>query len=480
MDSNLKSKTISNMLWRLLEQCGAQGVSFIVSIVLARLLTPSDYGTISLITVFTTVLQVFVNNGLPVALIQKSDADTLDFSTVFWYNLVICLFIYMGIFWAAPIIAVFYSNEDLTSLVRVLSLTILISGFKSVQQSYVSKHLLFRKFFFSTIGGTIFSAVVGITMAYMGYGYWAIVAQQLSNIFIDTLILWFTVKWRPEFTFSFDRLKDLFSYGWKLLFSSLIDTGYNNLRSLIIGKVYSSSDLAFYNKGQQFPSLIITNINTSIDSVLLPVMSSVQDNVDSVKNMTRKSIKMSSYLMWPLMIGLAVCAKPLVLILLTEKWLDSVFFLRVFCFTYVLWPMHTSNLNAIKSLGRSDLFLKLEIIKKFVGFISIIISVPFGVRFIAIAYLITGPINALVNAYPNKKILNYSIKEQIEDLMPYIALSLAMGSIIWPIQYLPIGNFMIIMIQVALGGLFYVIGSMLFQLDVFFELFNLVKKNIRK
>ena len=465
---DIKNKTISNMLWRFAERSAAQVVSFIVSIVLARLISPKEYGSITLIMVFTSILQVFVDSGMGNALIQKKDSDDLDFSSVFYFNFIICIILYLVMFIAAPFIGEFYGDKTLIPLIRVISLTLIISGVKGIQQAYVSKHLLFKRFFYS--------AVVGITMAYMGFGCWALVVQQLSNATIDTLILWLTVKWRPKLIFSFECLKGLFSYGWKLLVSSLFDVGYNNLRNLIIGKIYSPVDLAYYNKGQQFPSLIVSNINTSIDSVLLPVMASEQDNPTTVKNMTRKSIKMSSYIMWPLMVGLAVCAKPLVIVLLTEKWIEAVFFLRVFCFTYVLWPIHTANLNAIKAMGRSDEFLKLEIIKKFIGIISIIVSIPFGVHVMAIAYLITGPISAVVNTFPNKRLLNYSFKEQLEDLVPYIGLSLFMGFIVWPVQYLPIGNIVIIILQVILGAIIYVIGSRLFRLDMFFELINMIRR----
>lgn len=473
---DIKNKTISNMIWRFAERSAAQVVSFIVSILLARLISPKEYGSITLIMVFTSILQVFVDSGMGNALIQKKDSDDLDFSSVFYFNFIICIILYLVMFIAAPFIGEFYGDKTLIPLIRVISLTLIISGVKGIQQAYVSKHLLFKRFFYSTLGGTLFSAVVGITMAYMGFGCWALVAQQLSNAIIDTLILWLTVKWRPKLIFSFDCLKSLFSYGWKLLVSSLFDVGYNNLRNLIIGKIYSPVDLAYYNKGQQFPSLIVSNINTSIDSVLLPVMATAQDNPSIIKNMTRKSIKMSSYIMWPLMVGLAVCAKPLVIVLLTEKWIEAVFFLRVFCFTYVLWPIHTANLNAIKAMGRSDEFLKLEIIKKLIGIISIIVSIPFGVHVMAIAYLITGPISAVINAFPNKRLLNYSFKEQFEDLVPCIGLSLFMGLIVCPIQYLPIDNIMIIILQVILGAIIYVIGSRLFRLDMFFELINMIRK----
>lgn len=473
---DIKNKTITNMIWRFTERSAAQIVSFIVSIILARLLLPEQYGTIALITVFTTILQVFVDSGMANALIQKKNADDLDFSTVFYFNFIICIILYLLMFICAPFIGDFYNDNSLVPLTRVISLTLIISGVKGVQQAYVSKHLLFKRFFYSTLGGTLFSAVVGVLMAYKGYGCWALVAQQLSNATIDTLILWLTVKWRPKLQFSLQRLKRLFSYGWKLLISSLLDVGYNNLRNLIIGKVYSSSDLAFYNKGQQFPTLIVTNINTSIDSVLLPVMASAQDDVTVVKNMTRKSIKMSSFVMWPLMLGLFTCARPLVELLLTEKWMASVFFLRVFCLNYAFWPIHTANLNAIKAMGRSDIFLKLEIFKKIIGIISILITLPFGVHIMAIGYLITAPLSAIINAFPNSKLLNYSFKEQLEDLVPYFLLALFMAICIWQIQYLPIGNITIIAIQIISGALIYILGSRICKFDVYFELINMIKR----
>lgn len=471
---------MSNLIWRFAERSGAQGVSFIVSIVLARFLAPEAYGTVALVTVFTTILQVFVDSGLGTALIQKKDADDLDFSTVFYFNFLLCIILYIGMFIAAPFIANFYHMQDLTPLIRVISFTLIISGIKNVQQAYVSRNLLFKKFFYATIGGTIFSAVLGIFMAYMGFGVWALVIQQLSNATIDTLILWLTVKWRPKWVFSFGRLKNLFSYGWKLLASALLDTIYNNVRQLIIGKFYSASDLAFYNKGKQFPNLIVTNINTSIDSVLLPVMSQEQDNRTRVKAMTRKAIRTSSYVMWPLMFGLAIVAEPLISLILTEKWLPCVPYLRIFCFTYALLPIHTANLNAIKAMGRSDMFLKLEIIKKVMGVISIVVTLPFGVFAIAMGYMATGPISAAVNAFPNKKLLNYSFKEQVLDLLPFFLMSCLMAVIIWPIQYFALPKIVIIVLQVICGGIVYIGESKIFHIDVFDECLEILRKIIKK
>ena len=349
-----KNTTVKNFIWRFAERCGAQLVTFVVSIVLARILSPDDYGTVALVTVFTTILQVFVDSGLGVALIQKKNADDLDFSSVFYFNFVVCIVLYAGMFFAAPIIASFYNDLTLIPIIRVISLTIVISGIKGIQQSFVSRNMLFKRFFFSTLGGTIFSAILGVAMAYAGCGVWAIVAQQLSNTAIDTLILWLTVKWRPKKMFSWERLKTLFSFGWKLLISSLLDTGYSNLRSLVIGKIYSPSDLAYYNQGDKLPSTVITNINTSIASVLLPTLASKQDDRKQLKNMTRRAIKTSTYIIAPLMMGLAFCAPPIVRLILTEKWVPCVPYLRIFCITYMFYPIHTANLNAINAMGLSD------------------------------------------------------------------------------------------------------------------------------
>ena len=473
------TNVITNFFWRFLERCGAQGVTFIVSIVLARLLDPTVYGTVALVTIFTTIMQVFVDSGMGNALIQKKDADDLDFSSVFYFNMAMCSVLYLIMFFAAPLIASFYRMPELTAIVRVLSFVVVISGVKNVQQAYVSRHLMFKRFFFSTLGGTIGAAVIGIAMAYLGFGVWALVAQMLFNAAVDTTILWITVKWRPKKMFSFQRLKSLFSYGWKLLVSSLIDTVYNDLRQLIIGKKYSSGDLAYYNQGKKFPQLIVTNINTSIDSVLLPTMSKAQDDMAAVRSMTRRAIKTSTFLMMPAMIGLAVCAEPLVRLILTEKWLPCVLFLRIFCITYAFYPIHTANLNAIKAMGRSDLFLKLEIIKKTVGIIAILITMWISVQAMAYSFLVTTILNQIINSWPNKKLLNYSYLEQIKDMMPQILLSLGMGAAIYAVSFLHLSASLTLLIQIPLGVLVYWGGSKIFHVESYTYIIEMVK-NFKK
>ena len=473
-------KVIGNFIWRLMERFGAQGVTLIISIVLARLLDPAVYGTIALVTVFTSLLHVFIDSGLGTALIQKKDADDLDFSTVFFFNMAMCIFLYIGLFLSAPLIASFYNIPELTPIVRVLGLTLVISGVKNIQQAYVSRNMLFKKFFFATLGGTIGAAIVGIVMAYLGFGVWALVSQYLFNALVDTLVLWFTVKWRPKWIFSFERLKGLLGFGSKLLGVSLITTIYNDIRQMLIGKLYTTSDLAFYNKAKQFPSLFDSNINTSIDSILLPTMSKEQDDISAVKSITRRSIKTSTFIMAPILIGLAMCGDAFIEMLLTAKWLPCVPYMRIFCITYIFTPMFTANYNAYKALGRSDLYLKVSIISKIFGLIILVVTLPYGVMVMAYGLLVSNFISQLVCTFPNRKLLNYSYGEQLLDILPTLTLAVAMGAIVYAVELLALNAIVTLIIQIPLGVLVYVLGSMLFKLESYTYVLNSLKSFLKK
>ena len=463
-----------------MERVGAQGVHFIVALILARVLAPEIFGTVALINVFIAILQVFVDSGLGNSLIQKKDADDLDFSSVFYFNICICCLLYLGMFFAAPAIAAFYNSSDLVSPIRVISLILIISGVKNVQQAYVSRTMQFRKFFFATLGGTIGAAIIGIWMAYAGYGVWALIAQSLFNATVDTIILWCTVRWRPKRVFSLKRLIELFSYGWKLLISALLDTGYARLRQMIIGKLYSPASLAYYERGANFPENIVTNINSSINSVLFPAMSYEQENRERVRDITRRAIKVSSYIMWPMMMGLSACAGPLVSILLTDKWLPCVPFMRIFCITYAFYPIHTANLNAIKALGRSDIFLKLENIKKAIGLLLLIISMPHGVMVMAYSLLISSFSSQLINSWPNRKLLNYRYSEQIKDILPAILLSLFMSAVVWCLGFIPAGKVVTLLLQISVGIIIYIAGSVVFRIDSFEYMISTIKQILIK
>lgn len=476
MDNQIiRSKIIYSLIWRYAERCGAQLIQFVVQIILARLLTPSDYGIIGLITVFISISLVFAQSGLGQALVQRRTIDNTEFSTVFYFSLVFSTILYGILFICSPFIAHFYNEPILTSVVRVLGVTVIIGAINSVQQAYVQKTMQFKRFFWSTLGGTIVSAVIGISMAYMGYGVWALVGQQISNQLVNTLILWFTVKWRPQIVFSIKKAKQLFSYGWKLLCSSLLDTIYNNIYSLIIGKFYSSTDLGYYNRGKQFPMLIIQNINSAIDSVLFPVLAEAQDEKSRLKAMVRRSIVTSTFLIFPAMAGLAAIAKPLTIILLTEKWLPAVPFIQFCCFTYAFWPVNTANLQAIKALGRSDVFLKLEIIKKIAGVFILIITIPFGLYVMMVGRCVATLISCFVNAFPNKKLLGYSYKEQLKDMLPSMLLSLTMGIIVVMFNLLRYNMWITIIIQIIVGVSFYLAFSKIFKFECFEYILNTIR-----
>lgn len=359
--------TLTNLSWKFAERIASQLVSFVVSIVLARILEPSDYGSIAMVMIFVTLSNVFVEGGFSSALIQKKDADKLDFSTVFYFSIVFSIFLYVILFFVAPYISRFYGDgyEILTPVLRVIGLQIIVYGANSVQQAYVSKKMMFKKFFWATLIGTIVSACIGLAMAYWGFGIWSLVGQQMAMVITNTIVLYLVTRKLPGLMFSFQRLKGLFSYGAKILGASLLVSFFLDLRSLIIGKLYSAKDLAFFDRGRQFPNLIVTNINSSVGSVLFPQMSQEQDDKIRVKQLCRNSIRFSSFVMMPLMMGMAVCAEPLIRVLLTDKWIESVPFLRLFCIIYMFYPIHTANMQAIKAIGKSGTFLMLEIIKSY-------------------------------------------------------------------------------------------------------------------
>lgn len=316
-------------------------------------------------------------------------------------------------------------------------------------------------------------------MAYAGFGVWALAAQYVSNTAIDTLILWITVPWRPRKKFSWMRLKELMSYGWKLLASALMDTGYTSLWNLLIGKVYSAADLSFYDQGSRYPKAIISTISNSIDSVLLPTMSSVQDDRAQIKSMTRRSIMTSVYVMAPLMMGLAGCAKPLVSFILTDKWLPCVPFLRIFCITYMFWPVHSANLNAIKAMGRSDLYLRLEILKKIIGIGLLLCTVKISVMAMACSLLISSFASQVINSYPNWKLLDYRYLEQLRDILPSILLAVVMAVAVGTVPFWGYGNVLTLCIQIPLGVVIYVAGSAVFHMESFRYLLNMIEDRRR-
>lgn len=472
----MKNTIITSLFWKFGERIIAQCVSFIVSIILARLLMPEDYGVISILLVFINIANVFVVSGLSSALIQDSKVTENDFSTMFWCNMILSFLLYIVLYISAPLIADFYNDDSLINLLRVLSLMLFIASYKSIEQAYISKKMEFKKFFFATIGGTIFSAFVGIIMAYYNFGAWALVGQYLSNAIIDTIILQLTIKWRPSLVFNPFSAKKLTKYGWKIMLGELLSASYNEIRNLVIGKVYSKVDLAYYSRGEQFPKLITTNINSSLIEVLFPALSNFDGDNYKVYMYTKKAVRMSSYIIFPLTFGMLATAEPIIRILLTEKWLFCVPYMRLACISYALIPINSANIQSIKAMGRSDYFLKLEIIKKTIGIISIFIAMKINVMAIAISTVLVNVLAVFINVYPNRKLINYGIIEQVKDTFIPMIFSGFMAICVYSISILQIPDLALLVLQVLLGIIIYALLSYFLKIKEFNEITNLIKK----
>lgn len=479
-NSNMKTRVLSGLFWKLLENGGAQGVQFLISLVLARILGPKEYGTVGLITIFIIIANVFIQSGFQTSLIQKKDVEEVDFSSVFYLSLAVAVILYLILFAAAPAIGAFYEEPVLVPMVRVLSLTLFFGAVISTQSAVVSRNLEFKKMCISSLAAACGSGIIGITAACRGMGVWALVLQQLTNNFLLMTVLWVLVPWRPARMFSLTRLKALFSYGWKLLCSSLLDTIYTNVYGLVIGKIYNKSALGYYNRGNQFPQLIVTNLGTSIQAVMLPAFSASQEDRARVKIMVRRAIVTSSYLIFPMMAGMIAVAKPFVTIVLTDKWLPCVPFLQIMCVAYALWPIHIANLQAINALGRSDIFLKLEIIKKVIGVAALLIGIPFGIYVMVGLKAVTDFIGTFINSYPNKKLLDYSFWEQWRDVIPSLLVSVAMGAAVYSIQFFIANVWILLVVQIGAGIVIYGGLSLLFKLESFMYLRETVMGFIRR
>ena len=483
--TSVKKQTISGAIWKCCERTSGQLISFIVSIILARILLPNDYGLIALVFVFTTLCDKLVVCGFATSLIQKKNADEKDFSSVFYLSFGIAIVLYVLLFVGASAIADFYNKfdrEQLISIIRVLGLGLFVMAFNSVQQAYVSRNMLFKRNFYSSLGGVIISGVVGVTMAYTGYGVWSLVAQNLIATLTNAVILLMTVHWYPKLYFSIDRLKELFTYGWKIFLSSIIKMLYNDLRSLVIGKFFTPADLAFYNRGQTLPQLIDTNITGTIDSVLFPAYSKLQDDKLAMITAMRRAVKTSCYILMPALSLMAAVSTPLVILLLTEKWLPCVPYMQILCFSFMFSPIETENLQSIKAIGRSDIVLKLEIAKRSIGVLLLIISVPFGLLVIASSMLLGNIVAAFLNAFPNNKLIGYSISSQFKDLLPSLLMSIIVyAGVSFIIDNLSSMDSLIqLFIGIVSGLSIYVLISYLFKVESFLYIKNMILNLVNK
>jgi len=476
----MKKKVVSGLFWRYVERCVGQGVSLIVGIILARILMPEDYGLVSLSVVFINILTVVGDLGLNQAIIQKKEVDETECNSVYYTNLLFNIGLYLLIFFTAPLGAEFYKEPELTEIIRFSALSLVISGTFSMQFAQATKEMKFKKYFYATILGNIVSALIGVYMALTGYGVWALLWQAISNQLVSNIALTFMIRWKPKLLFSFKKLKPLFKFGWKYMVSWGIDHIYNNLYSLIIGKVYSKESLAYYNRGNQYPTYIIYNINQAIMSVIFPALSKEQDNIDDFRRMVRRAIKTSTFIVFPCMAGFAAMGKGIIVALITEKWLPAVPFLCFSCFTYALWPLQTTNLQAISAKGRSDIFLKLEIVKKVFGVTVLIVTIPFGLMPMMWGSAVTAVIVTIVNIIPNKKLIGYGVFEQIKDVLPAFLLSIVMLVCVKSIELLGLNVWITILIQLITGIALYIGGAILFKLESFEYLLDTVKEYLPK
>ena len=455
------------MIWKLLERISTQLVSFVVSIVLARILMPEDYGVIAIVLVFINLANVIVDGGLNTALVQKKDSDQLDFSTIFWVSMFLACVLYGVLFLTAPLIASIYDKEILSPTLKVLGINVFFISFNSIQRAYISRHMLFRGLFYANSVAIIVSGAIGIAMAYGGFGIWSLVGQQISSTALCCLLMFFTVKWRPTLQFSNERFKGLFDFGWKIFVSNFIIAFYGDIRSIVIGKMYTPSALAFFDRGKSLPQLIMSNMITTLNSVLLPTFSEEQDNVQRVKQMMRRSVQVGYFFTAPILVGLFFASKELVLVLLTEKWLPAVPFIQIFCIAFFLMPIQNVNITAIQSLGYSGITLKLEIIKKIIEAVILVISFFINVYAVAWGVVIYNFSCIFINLQPSKRLVDYGIVEQLKDVLPTLLVALIMGGVVYACSYLPLNSLLILLLQVVVGALVYYMLCRLFKLESF-------------
>lgn len=478
-EKNIKNKIFSGVVWKFAERILAQGVSFFISVVLARILAPSDYGIVALILIFINIADVFVISGFSTALIQNKDANKVDFSTNFYCSFIISFFMYMILFLLAPFIEKFYNMQNLALILRVFSLRIPLSAYSAIQHAYVERNMIFKRYFFSTLFGTVISGVVGIIMAYKGFGVWALISQYFTNTIIDIIILSITVPWHPECIFSWKSAKNMMSYGWKILLADLSGTFFDQFRSLIIGKTYTPSDLAYYNKGNQLPALITTNISSSIMTVLFPAIANISDEKKRVKEMTRKATRIMSFIIFPMLFGLAAISETLIKILFTEKWKEAIPFVQILSVSSAISLIGSVSLQAIKAIGRSDIILKLEIYKKPVYMLLLIIGIKINVIYVAITMLIYSIYGNIINMKPLKEEINYSYFEQFKDFgIPFI-LSFIMSIFVFWISILKINSIILLSVQIITGAFLYLSMAIFFKIDTYIYMKNFFLLNLR-
>lgn len=468
-DRSIKQKTVTGIFWKLMENGGNQLISLVITVILARLIDPSLYGTLSLTVIFTSIANVLVQRGFNLSLVQKRDADELDFSSVFWFSFAVAGGLYAALFLAAPAIAAFYRTPEVKTILRVIALILFTGAVGSIQYAIVMREMAFRARFIVSFVSTVLSGAVGIGMAVLGFGVWALVAQQLIDGLVMAVGLTVVTKWLPKRRFSFARLRTLFSFGWKLLVSSLLETVYSEITGLIIGRRYNTEMLAYYDKGRRFPNIVGTNLSGAIQAAMFPAFTTAQDDRERLLTMVRRSVATSAFVVFPMLAGMAALATPIVSVLLTDKWLPAAPFLMIFALTFAMYPIDATVLQAINALGRSDVYLKLEIAKKVAGIALLAVGVFLFDTAAALAWALAGTavLSVLFNAIPAKRLIGYRYGMLAADTLPTLLLSLAMGGAVYLLTRTGLEPLVLLIAGVPLGAAVYVLGAWGLRLESF-------------
>lgn len=477
MAESLKKKTVKGTLWSSVERFSVQAVQFVVMIFMARILTPSDYGIVGMITIFIAVSQSLVDSGFSQALIRKQDRTQIDNSTVFYFNIAVGITLYFILYFCAPPIAKFYNEPLLIPVTRMVALSLPLNSFAVVQRAILTIDINFKTQAKATLAAAIGSGVIGLILAYTGYGVWAIVWQQVSSVFINVILLWFFAKWKPSLQYSWYSFKNLFNFGSKLLASGLIDTLYKNIYLIVIGKVFKAADLGFYTRAKQFSDFASTNITGIFQRVTYPVLCTIQDNDQRLQNAYRKLLKISAYIIFPMMCGMSGVAKPMIIFILSEKWEYAGILLTPICLGAMWYPIHAINLNLLQVKGRSDLFLKLEIWKKIIGIVILVATLPLGLYWMLWGRVLSSIIALIINTHYTGKLIQLGFLSQMKDLSSILVLSLIMGTAVWAlVSFIMIPSGAALAAGISLGILIYVLGSKIFHLNEFEELLAIIKK----
>jgi len=477
MSNSLKQKTVKGILWSSLERFSVQGIQFVVMIIMARMLTPNDYGLVGMLAVFIAVSQSLVDSGFSQALIRKQDRTETDNSTVFYFNIIVGFILYGLLFALAPFIADFYNEPQLTAITRVIGLSVLFNSLVVVQRALLTIKIDFKTQAKAALTAAIISGVLGIWMAASGYGVWSIVAQQLANLGINTLLLWILSHWRPSLIYSWKSFHELFGFGSKLMVSGLIETIYRNIYLIVIGRVFSAADLGYYTRAHQFTDFPSSNVSGIIQRVTYPILCSIQNENERLSDVYRRFLRLSAFIVFPLMMGLAAVAEPLVLALLKEQWLFAATLISIICFSMMWYPIHSINLNLLQVKGRSDLFLRLEIYKKIVGIIILCITIPMGLIAMCVGSFFSSMIALIINTYYTGKLINVGFLRQMHDLFPTLGLSFSMGGFVYLVIHLmslnPLAE---LSFGICIGIIYYILLSILFKFSEFNELLDLLKR----